>query len=220
MFVVTPSVELLSITPESARLIERAGRTCYKSEDREITNESAAKFIQMVLRRGHESVLEHASATFRIICDRGVSHEIVRHRLASYSQESTRYCNYGKDRFGQGITVLEPTWSSSPGTSAHTAAHAVWEAASRDAEAAYLALLAIGETPQTARSVLPTCLKTELEMTANFREWRHFIKMRLAPDAHPDIRPIAYWIWERLYAECPPVFESFKALAEEYSNAR
>lgn len=197
-----PSVELLAITQDSARLIELAGRTCYKSEDR-ITDDSADRFVKMINKRGHVSVVEHATATFRIVTDRGITHEIVRHRIASYSQESTRYCNYGKAKFGEEITVIQPSGIGPVGT----VDYASWRDAMESAERAYFALLAARCKPQTARSVLPTCLKTEIVMTANFREWLHFIKLRASEAAHPDIRPLAKEVSRILAIECPPVFD-------------
>lgn len=196
MKIVKPSVELLWITPEPLKNIEVAGRTCYKSEDK-ITSDSATKFCEMIKQRGHESVVEHAVASFKIICDRGVSHEIVRHRIASYSQESTRYCNYSKDKFGGEISVIVP-----PGMEEDID----WTVAVSTAEFRYIELINKGVSPQIARSVLPNCLKTELVMTANFREWMHFIKLRTSPAAHPQIRPIAEDIRLVLSAFCPTIF--------------
>ncbi len=193
MKIVKESVKLEWITPDAAKVIERAGRTCYKSEEK-ITEESAAKFVGMVTRLGHHSVIEHAAASFRIVCDRGISHEIVRHRLASYSQESTRYCKYG-----DGIKVICP-----PGLEGESLIE--WEKACRCAEECYLKMLDCGERSETGRSVLPTCLATELVMTANFREWMHFIKLRASAKAHPQIRIIARKVWNILKEECPAVF--------------
>ena len=198
MKIVEQSATLETVTPNAEKLIERAGRTCYKSEDK-ITDESAATFIAMILKRGHESVLEHASASFRIVCDRGVSHEIVRHRIASYSQESSRFCDYSKDKHGSGIAVIEP-----PGLD--NAMFTSWKSACRKSESVYLELLKNGSTPQIARSVLPTCLKTEIVMTANFREWRHFIQLRTSPAAHPQIREIAEMIRVELNRLAPTCF--------------
>jgi len=181
--IIKQSVELLQISKDPLKLIEKAGRVCYKSEDK-ITAESSTRFVKMIQARGHESVLEHAFATFRIVTDRGISHEIVRHRLASYSQESTRYCNYSKDKFGKEITVIEP-----PGLTLLQAR--VWRNGCEHAEVTYFGLLDEGCKPEIARSVLPTCLKTEIVMTANFREWKHFLALRTAETAHPQIREIA-----------------------------
>lgn len=177
-------------------IIERAGRTCYKSEPK-----GDPAFVKMILKRGHESVLEHASATFRIVCDRGISHEIVRHRLASYSQESTRYCNYSQERFGKEITVIKPPMELG------CPEFAPWLAAVQQAEDSYFAMLDAGCKPEIARSVLPTCLKTEIVMTANFREWRHFLKLRTAPAAHPQMQVVAKLIQAELMKVAASVFE-------------
>jgi len=202
MNIVEQSVGLLHITSEPEKEIERAGRTCYKSEDK-ITDDSAAKFIRMITKRGHESVIEHASASFRIITDRGITHEIVRHRLVSYSQESTRYCNYCKDKFGSEITVIEPFYLT-------PIQREVWFNACCNAERSYMTLIAEGCAPQMARSVLPTCLKTEIVMTCNFREWRHFIKLRTNNAAHPQIRDIARKIHDILVKYSSTCFDDIK----------
>jgi thymidylate synthase (FAD) len=181
------------------KLIEHAGRVCYKSEDK-ITLDSASKFVEMIAVNQHESVLEHSCASFLIVCDRGVSHEIVRHRIASFSQESTRYCNYGKEKFGKEITVIKP-----PGLTAQQ--YIFWKDVCEMSEARYLTLLDTGATPQIARSVLPTCLKTEVVMTANFREWKHFLKLRTSPKAHPQMQEIAMMIEDFLKDVAPTVFE-------------
>ena len=199
MRIVTASAVLVSFTPQAEQLIESAGRCCYKSEDK-ITDTSAAEFIKMIMKRGHESVLEHASASFRIVCDRGVSHEIVRHRLASYSQESTRYCNYGKEQFGQEIQVIQPPGLDSPPV------FTMWQQTCEVAENTYLLLLNHKVPPQIARSILPTCLKTELVMTCNFREWRHFLKLRTSAAAHPQMREVAEMIKAQLQNIAPTVF--------------
>lgn len=184
MKIVQPSFEIvpvdftLSDGNAMLRRIETAGRTCYKSEDR-ITDDSAPKFVRMVMKRGHESVIEHEKMTARLVCNRGVSHELVRHRLASYSQESTRYCNYGKNA-GQ-ISVIEPTGLTS-------VQRQNWDQAVRTSEQMYLSLIEDGVSPQLARGVLPIDLKTEIVVTANLREWRHIFKLRTAKAAHPHIR--------------------------------
>ena len=181
--------------------IEKAGRTCYKSEDR-ITEESATAFVRKLRERGHESVLEHESITVRFVCDRGVSHEIVRHRLASYSQESTRYCNYSGDRFGSGLTVIKPYFLKEK-----TGAYTSWITAMFVAEKEYFAMLNWGCTPQEARSVLPSSTKTEVVMTANLREWRHFLKLRTAKAAHPQMRELTVPLLHELQRQIPVVFD-------------
>jgi thymidylate synthase (FAD) len=203
MRIVKPSATLEFITPNAAQLIERAGRTCYKSEDK-ITSDSAAAFCKKLKSLGHLSVFEHASATFRVVCDRGVSHEIVRHRIASYSQESTRYCNYGK---ANEITVICPPMRR---VEASDPAFVAWTMAVEAAEKAYLAMLAADEPPQIARSVLPTCLKTEIVWTANFREWLTIIiPQRAQAPAHPQmVEIVGGFIRPALVEACPEVFAS------------
>lgn len=196
MNIIQPSATLEWITPDAMKIIEQAGRVCYKSEVK-ISTDSAADFIQKILQRGHESVIEHASASFRIITDRGITHEIVRHRIASFSQESTRYCNYSQDKFNSEISVIEPPELSED-------ARIAWMNGCKSAEKEYFNMLSAGATPQMARSILPTCLKTELIMTANFREWRHFLKLRLAAGAHPQVIQIAKMI-QQILTECYPV---------------
>lgn len=194
MKIVEPFVDLIWITPDPKIMIENAGRTCYKSEDK-ITEFSADVFVRNMKDSGHHAMLEHASASFRIVTDRGISHEIVRHRLASYAQESTRYCNYSKDKFGNECSFIEP-----PGLSGIQ--RPLWLVACEKAEQIYFDLLKEGCKPQIARSVLPNCLKTEIVMSANFREWMHFIKLRTSKAAHPQIVQIAICIRTilRLYA--------------------
>lgn len=184
--------------------IEQCGRICYKSEDR-ITDDSALKFVDRIIKRGHESVLEHCAFTVKFICDRGVSHEIVRHRLASYCQESTRYCNYSKDDFDGEITVIEPFYLT-PNTNVYDE----WKEACGRAETAYFNLLEGGCTPQEARAVLPNSLKTEIIMTANIREWRHFLKLRTSNAAHPQIREVAIPLLNELQDRIPILFDDIR----------
>lgn len=185
---------------EILKHIELCGRVCYKSEDK-ITETSAKAFVAGIIKRGHEAVLEHASITVKFVVDRGVSHEIVRHRVASYCQESTRYCNYSKDSFGQEITVIRPYfWMDD---SVQTEA---WEKAMEKTEATYMDMLSHGATPQEARSVLPNSVKTEVVMTANLREWRHFFKLRTSPAAHPQMREVAIPLLRHFQELIPVVF--------------
>lgn len=182
---------------EILKRIEKAGRTCYKSEDR-ITAESAEAFIRMLIERGHESVLEHESITVRFICDRGVSHEIVRHRLASYSQESQRYVRYNDD-----IEFINPRMPNAK-------AHEAWQELCERAEETYRELLSYGIQPQQARAVLPNSTKTEIVMTANLREWRHFLKLRTAKAAHPQMRELTVPLLRELQERIPIIFDDIK----------
>ena len=209
MKIVQPSVTL--INPPSRddlyKQIERAGRVCYKSEDK-ITEDSAEKLIRGLIKRGHEAVIEHGSITALFVCDRGVSHELVRHRIASYCQESTRYCNYSKDAFGNEITVIQPSRLERPADDEPGATNwDVWEYSCEQAEQAYFELLRRGCTPQEARAVLPTCLKTEVMVTMNPREWRHFFKLRCSSAAHPDMRYVALIAQDMFVDNWPALFE-------------
>ena len=208
MFLVKPSFEILNISA-SSQFIELCGRTCYKSEDR-ITKDSSIKFIKDLLKRGHHSVIEHSSISVRFIIDRGVSHELVRHRLCAFSQESTRYCNYAK----KGVTFIIPPWidieegeyedltnhyRDSPGY--------WWAQHMLNCEDAYLNLLTKGWSSQQARSVLPNSLKTEIIVTANVREWRHILKLRTSSTAHPQMQEIMISLLEELRKRIPVLFE-------------
>ena len=200
MRIIKPSYEIE--TPfdglEVLKHIEKAGRTCYKSEDK-ITDDSAIAFVKRIMKSGHESVIEHFSFSVRFICDRGVTHELVRHRLASFSQESTRYCNYSKDKHDNHLTFIQPCWfvtdscgkygDFSPKDFGKVTEYR-WLASMHQTENTYLALIAEGWKPQQARSVLPNSLKTEIVTTANLREWRHILKLRTGKPAHPQIREI------------------------------
>lgn len=202
------------------RKIETAGRTCYKSEDK-ITDDSAMKFVAGVIKAGHYSVIEHHNITVKIITDRGVTHEIVRHRIASYSQESTRYCNYSQDKFGNEITVILPVWFKglAEGSLSHTgedqelkrqAQYEMWKSACEQIEKTYFELLKTGQSPQEARAVLPNSLKTELVMTANLREWRHFFKLRASAKAHPQIRVLAADMLKGFKEKIPVIFDDLE----------
>ncbi len=184
--------------------IEQCGRVCYKSEDK-IQADSAKKFIATILKSGHESVIEHVSFTVKFIVDRGVSHELVRHRIASFSQESTRYCNYSKGDFNSEITVIEPCFLE-PGTKGYN----IWETSCSLSEEMYFKMLDWGCTAQEARSVLPNSLKTEVVMTANLREWRLFFKLRTSMAAHPQMREVTRPLLDKLKTIIPVVFDDIE----------
>lgn len=190
------------------RNIELAGRTCYKSEDSNRLGDldKTKKFVKMLIERGHESVLEHEKVTVRIVCDRGVTHEIVRHRIASYSQESTRYCNYGQDKFGNEVTFIDLRHFL-----VNPEARKLWEVAMQQAETNYLELVnQHGVPPQFARSVLPNSLKTEIVVTANIREWRHIFKLRTSKAAHPQMQEIMGPMLAEFQACIPVVFDDIE----------
>ncbi len=219
MKLIKPSYEILSeINSENIlKNIEIAGRTCYKSEDK-ITEDSAKKFVKMILGRGHESVIEHEKLTIKFICDRGVSHELVRHRIASFSQESTRYCNYSKDKFENQLTFIIPNFDTKFITGEYKSLivrdldnnytpedfwfnHMIWS------EKTYNYQIKHGWTPQQARSVLPNSLKTEIVITANLREWREIFRQRTSKVAHPQMRELMCPLLNELKEKLPVIFD-------------
>lgn len=201
---------------EILKQIESAGRTCYKSEDK-ITDESAAKFVSALIKHGHEAMIEHNAITVRFICDRGVTHEIVRHRIASYAQESTRYCNYSNDKYDNEINVIDISGGIKLDSKMKNfdldtieAILQEWTIAMEDAEKHYMKMIELGATPQIARSVLPTSVKTEIVVTMNIREWRHFFKLRAAKDSHPQMREVAIPLLEEFKTLIPCVFDDIQ----------
>jgi len=203
MKIIDPYFEILHMPDGEYILkhIELAARTCYKSEDR-ITQDSAPKLLKALLKSGHHSVFEHISITVRIVCDRGISHELVRHRLCSFSQESTRYANYTKDKFGNEITVIRPFfWDE------NSSKYKEWLKALNQAEESYLKLIEIGASPQEARSVLPNSLKTDIIVTANLREWRHIFNLRCGKASHPQIRQIMLPLLKEFNEKIPVMYE-------------
>jgi thymidylate synthase (FAD) len=185
---------------DQCRIIERAARTCYKSEDL-ITEESYKALIKHLIDRGHEAMLEFGDMVVHFVTDRGVSHEIVCHRLCSFAQESTRYCNYSKDKFGKEVTFIEREFNNEQD-------EAAWHESIRTAETCYLQMLQYGATAQEARSVLPNSLKTEIVVKANFREWRHIFRLHaISKAAHPDMRRLIIPLYEHCREICPIIFD-------------
>lgn len=184
--------------------IEQVARTCYKSEGK-IQEGSAAKMVASLIKSGHEAMLEHASVTVKFVVDRGISHELVRHRLASFAQESTRYYNYSKDDFGSEITFIIPEYLEYKSEGWN-----IWKESMKQAEDAYFKMLDFGLSPQQARAVLPNSLKTEVVMTANLREWRHFFKLRALGTTgkpHPQMLEVAVPLLEDMKNLIPVVFD-------------
>ena len=203
MRIINPSFEIINRPNghEVLRHLELCGRVCYKSEDA-ISDESAERLIRMMLERGHESPIEHFGVSVRIICDRGVSHEWVRHRIASFSQESTRYCNYQKSKFGSELTFIRPYFAEEG-----SKLFDIWKSSMQQAETAYFEMLNCGAKPEDARSVLPNSLKTEFICTMNLREWRHFFRLRCAPAAHPTMREISIPLLHEFQKMIPVLFD-------------
>ena len=185
------------------QMIEEIARVCYKSEDQILEDGSSAKtMVKFLIDRGEEAMIEHSSLSVKFIVDRGVSHEIVRHRIASFAQESTRYCNYSKAKFGGEITVIDPFFFP-----AGSLQYDEWLEAMSKAEEQYFKLLDLSVKPQEARSVLPNSLKTEVVMTANYREWRNFFKLRVAETAHPQMREVTIPLLKELQTKIPVIFD-------------
>ena len=215
MKIINPSVKLEDEIDGQAILkkLERIGRTCYKSEGN-ITDDSSERFVKTIIKNGHESVLEHESISVRVICDRGVTHEIVRHRIASYSQESTRYNNYSKDKYGNELTFIKPCfWNATNKDGKININLLMWQNTMESIENIYFSMLESGATPQEARSILPNSIKTEIVMTMNLREWRHFFKLRCAKAAHMQMREIANMILIKFHKLIPTIFDD---LYEEF----
>ena len=224
------------------KCLETAGRICYKSTS-PMTIKTSEKFIRDRIAEGHDAMLEHAKLSVCFTIDRGVSHELVRHRIASFMQESTRYCNYSKDKFGNEITVIEPVWfkyipkerkrmiaDMLDGVINYTEIDVPfgtftpceqqfgeWYRSCSVAEQAYFSMLDEGCTPQEARSVLPNSLKTELLVTANMREWRHIFKLRAAGETgkpHPQMLEVMRMLLNELRVKLPVIFDDIKPMED------
>jgi len=218
MRLIRPSYEIMQATSDAGQsylaLIETAARTCYKSEHK--ADSDRHTFIRDIINKGHESVIEHSMLSVKFVCDRGISHELVRHRLCAFSQESTRFCNYRG-----GVTFVIPVWLRNvikegeySGSSCYNikadpnSAALIWIQSMAAAENDYRDLLDLGWSPQQARSVLPNSLKTEVIVTANFREWRHIFKLRTAPAAHPQMRELMIPLLEQCKDLIPTIFDT------------
>lgn len=220
MNIIKPTYEITSIQNgmDAIKLVEKVGRTCYMSNDK-ITEdgESAVRFNKMLINNGHEAMLEHSMITVMFTVDRGVTHEFVRHRTASFAQESTRYVNYSKGKFGNQIGVIDITGGidldgkmSKMSAEEKMAVLNLWYEAIESAEKYYMKMIELGATPQIARSVLPNSTKATLTITTNFREWRHILKLRTAPDAHPQIREVCIPLLTELKKRIPVIFDDIE----------
>ncbi len=217
MLIEKANVEIISNNNynEMLKKIEKIGRVCYKSEDK-INDGTAEIFIKGIIKRGHESVIEHESISVKFLCDRGVSHEIVRHRMASYSQESTRYCNYAKEKYGEQITCIDIAsgFKYDMSNANDRKKYDVWLNAMKNAEESYFNMIKLGASPQEARSVLPNSLKTEIVATMNIRGWRNFLKLRTVQSAHPQFREVALMLLKLFVEKYPVFFEDIDIIDE------
>jgi len=196
-----PGTSLSAYLIQQARQIEAAARVCYKSEGN-ATDASYEKMVRMLRDKDHSAMLEFGVLAVKFTTNRGVTHELVRHRIPSYAQESTRYCNYAKDKFNNELTfVRPPTWADMTPEQ-----HGCWKRAMEFAERSYLEGIALGLAPQLARGMLPNDVKTEINVQCNFREWLHIFKLRMSPAAHPDIRLLLEPLKSELAEALPCVF--------------
>jgi thymidylate synthase (FAD) len=214
MIIIQPVFEIhkLASWEDMLKHLEVIARTCYKSEEK-ITENSYAKFLRGIIDRGHEAMIEHVGFSVKFTVDRGVSHELVRHRIASFAQESTRYCNYSQDKFGAEVAHIDLAGGIALDTKMHAMSYeqimavlAEWQIACEDAERHYFRMLELGATPQIARSVLNNSTKTDIWITMNLREWRHFISLRADKPAHPQMREVVVPLFTQLKGECPLIF--------------
>lgn len=211
MNIIEPRVDLLDELDKNKvyGAVERAARTCYKSEDK-ISEGSAERMVRALIKNHHEAMLEHFSFSVKFICDRSVTHELVRHRMCAFAQESQRYCAYTKKKFGASITFIRPLFFREG-----TMEYEVWKKSCENAERAYFALINSGSPPEQARTVLPNSTKTEIVVTANLREWRHILKLRCDKAAHPQIRQIMNALLEVLRMKIPAVVEDIGNMEED-----
>lgn len=187
--------------------IEFIGRTCYRSHDR-TTKDSASKFVRMLIKRGHEGIVEHLSISCKFVCDRAISHQIVRTRMASHAQESQRFVKYDGNTEGKELVFIQPLfYKPEEDTGDLDTPSSIWQSVMSVAEHDYLELLNMGLKPEEARSVLPNSTKTELIMTANLRSWRHFLKLRTEKASDPAMRQLTVPLLKELQQKLPEVFE-------------
>ena len=227
MKLIKPKVEILDKLDENEVItrIASVARTCYKSEDL-ATPEKDKALIKRLIDSKHDAMLEFTDITVKFTTDRAIANELVRHRLASYAQESTRYCNYGKDKFGNELTFIIPSWLNLPEgeytywdgdwVDMRNMQHLLkdkddnvsgWLFALTHAQTTYIVLTDNGWTAEQARSVLPLCTKTEINMKANLREWRHFFRLRCSKHAHPDMRVLALDLLKQMHDKLPTIFD-------------
>lgn len=205
MKIINPKIEVEQYNPvKIMKNLERACRTCYRSEGL-ITDDSYKKLLKNCINRGHESILEHEKITVRMVCDIGVYKDLTRHRFGSFSIESTRYCNYGKDKFDNEIKFIKPC-NIEEGTDEYTE----WQWCLSQIEESYMKMTALGCTPDQMRMILPHSTAAEVCMTANIREWRHILDLRTKKMTHPAIRQILIPLLLKFKADMPELFNEIE----------
>lgn len=219
MKIIDPLIMVEDYNPQKIlKNLERACRTCYRSENL-ITEDSYKKLLKNCITRGHESILEHEKITIRMICDIGVYKDLTRHRFGSFSIESTRYCNYGKDKFDNEIKFIKPvfytkTWIDrqyeGSARSIEENKSEIWYHTMEDIEKRYMDMTKIGCTPDEMRMILPHSTAAEVTMTANIREWKHILDLRTKQMAHPAIRQILIPLLLKFKQDMPEIFDSIE----------
>lgn len=205
MKIIEPVVEVEKVDYNKImRNLERACRTCYRSEDK-ITEESYKTLLKNCINRGHESILEHEKITIRMTCDIGVYKDLTRHRHASFSIESTRYCNYGKDKFDNQIKFIKPV-----NMEENTELYNEWEKSLEEIESHYIKMVSLNATPDQMRMILPHSTAAEVTMTANIREWKHILSLRCTKHAHPAVEQVMIPLLLHLKKNMPEIFENIE----------
>lgn len=214
MKIIEPIVEVEKVDYNKImKNLERACRTCYRSEDK-ITEESYKTLLKNCINRGHESILEHEKITIRMICDIGVYKDLTRHRHASFSIESTRYCNYGKDKFENQIKFIEPV-----NIEKNTELYEEWKTSCEEIEKHYIKMVELGATPDQMRMILPHSTAALVTMTANIREWKHIFSLRCTKHAHPAVEQIMIPLLLHFKQNMPEIFENIE-YDEEFAKNR
>lgn len=205
MKIIEPSIQVENVDyKQIMKNLERACRTCYRSEGK-ITEESYKTLLKNCINRGHESILEHEKVTIRMMCDIGVYKDLTRHRIASFSIESTRYCNYGKDKFDNQIKFIKPV-NMDEGTELYKK----WYSTCEIIEKNYVEMSNLGATPDQLRMLLPHSTAAEVTMTANIREWKHIFSLRCTNHTHPAVEQLMIPLLLKFKKEMPEIFENIK----------
>lgn len=205
MKIIEPKIEVENVDyNQIMKNLERACRTCYRSEDK-VTEESYKTLLKNCVNRGHESILEHEKVTIRMVCDIGVYKDLTRHRHASFSIESTRYCNYGKDKFENQIKYIKPV-----NIEEGTELYAEWKKSLEEIEKHYIKMAELGATPDQMRMILPHSTAALVTMTANIREWKHILSLRCTKHAHPAVEQVMIPLLIKFKEEMPEIFENIE----------
>lgn len=205
MKIIEPTIEIENVDYKKImKNLEKACRTCYRSEDK-ITDESYKTLLKNCINRGHESILEHEKITIQMVCDIGVYKDLTRHRIASFSIESTRYCNYGKDKFENQIKFIKPV-----NMEENTELYAEWKNNCEEIEKHYIKMAKLGATPDQMRMILPHSTAALVTMTANVREWKHILELRASAHAHPSVEQVMIPLLIHFKENMPEIFENIE----------